>query len=561
MIPLRGRQPSWLAKIHHDLKTYSRALVVAPGGVGKTTLFAALAADHWQRGIRSLVLENRDRLTEQTAERIRAETGLEVDVEKGDQRASPHAPVVVACVQSLSKVSRLTGFAPGHFGLVVPDETHLALSPGWLRIIHYFHYGAESLAEGWIAPKDGEYRPQCAVVGLTASPDLGTRKNLGSLYHCQSVNYSYLEAIEEGWLVGIVEKNIPIKIDTRKFRVKRSSEGDGFDIADQNAALIPIIKELAQQYATHASDRKGIMFVPSVEIARLMAEAFSGMGIRAIFVSGECLDKNEKTDAFAAAGRGTVLVNCCLYCYGVDFPDADCVAPFGAMISKVKYIQSIYRGTRVLPGVVNDAMTSEERVAAIAASAKPHLLVLSPFFISDRIHICEPFDLFALRDAPAGSRKRPDFTKPAEVRDYIAALEKAADKHANKQPRTVNPVTLAVTLGVGGFVPSNEQEAARPSREALDYLLEKGVSTVDVKTEGEAQALVAKVRFREQQGLASPRVLQQLMLRFGIPEERAVTMKVGQAGLVIAGKIPASAFRPPISVSSHTPATPVSQQE
>src|SRR6478736_8996379 len=116
---LRGRQPEWLPAIQADLKVKSRLLCVAPGGVGKTTLFAALAADMWSKGIRTLVLENRDRLTEQTAERIRKETGLEVDVEKGDQRASPHAPVVVASVQSYSKVSRLTGFADTHFGLVV----------------------------------------------------------------------------------------------------------------------------------------------------------------------------------------------------------------------------------------------------------------------------------------------------------------------------------------------------------------------------------------------------------------------------------------------------------
>lgn len=552
MIPLRGRQPEWLRAIHNDLTTHSRLLVVAPGGVGKTTLFAALAADHWAKGQRTLVLENRDRLTEQTADRIRQETGLEVDVEKGDQKASPHAPVVVACVQSLSKVNRLTGFAPGHFGLVVADECHLCLSPSWLRIINYFHYGAESLTEGWAAPKDGEYRPQCAVVGFTASPDLGTRKNLGTVFHRQSVNYSYLEAIEEGWLVGIKEMNIPIRIDTRKFRVKRSAEGDGFDIGDQNETIIPIIKELAEQYAKYAIDRKGIMFVPSVEIARLMAEALNGMGLRAMFVSGECLDKNEKTDAFSADGKGSVLVNCCLYTAGVDFPDVDCVAPFGAMISKVKYIQSIYRGTRVLPGTVHDGMTAEQRVAAIATSTKPLLLVLSPFFISDRIHIMEPFDLFTIRDLPASKRARPDLTKPAEVRDYIKALEKLADKHANRQPRTVNPVTLAVTLNCA-FTPQTDQDAAKPSRAELDALLAFGVDTSAMPgTSGEAQAMIAKLRFRKEQGLASPRVLQQLMLRFGIPEERAVTMKAGQAGLVMAGRIPASMFRPKPVEFRHT---------
>ena len=530
---LRGRQPEWMAAIQNDLKTYARILAVAPGGVGKTTLFAALAADMWSRGIRTLVLENRDRLTEQTARRIRKETGLDVDIEKGDKRASPYAPIVVACVQSLSKVNRLTSFSDTHFGLLVADECHLALSPSWTRIIFYYHYGAESLADGWVRPKDGEYRPKCALAGFTASPDLGERRNLGELFHHQSVNYSYLTAIEEGWLVGIVEENLPIRIDTRRFKVQRKAEGNEFSVSDQAAALIPVIHELAEQLVARASDRKTICFVPSVEVARLMAETLNGMGLRSIFVSGECLDKNEKTDEFAAAGPGTALINCCLYNYGVDFPDVSCVAIFSAMISKVKYVQSIYRGTRVLDGVVRDDMTADERVAAIAASAKPHLLVLSPFFISDRIKICEPFDLFGTR--PEGAKKKrkaPDFTKPAEVRDYIAALENEADKHKTRQPRTVNPVSLALSLKVMHYEPATAAEAAPPSKEELDVLLALDVDSSAIKTSGEAQVLISTLRERDRLGLASPKQLT-LLKKLGLPEDVAVLMKKGQAGAVI----------------------------
>lgn len=534
---LRGRQPEWIEAIERDMQTRSRMLVVAPGGVGKTTVMAELARRSWKRGVRTLVLENRDRLTEQTANRIRKETGLEVDIEKADQRASPHVPIVVACVQSLSKVGRLTGFSDSHFGLLIADECHLALSPSWLRIIQYFYYSSESLAAGWVKPKDGEFSPKCAVVGFTASPDLGERRNLGELFHSQPVNYSYLHAIEEGWLVGIKEINVPVRIDTRKFKVQRTAEGSAFSVADQNAVMIPIINELAAQYVQYASDRKGIVFVPSVEIARLMAEALNGMGLRASFVSGECIDKNDKTDAFAASGSGSVLVNCCLYTYGVDFPDVDCVAPFGAMISKVKYVQSIYRGTRVLDGVVHDGMTAEERVAAIAASAKPHLLVLSPFFISDRIDICEPFDLFGIK---GGAKKRagktPDLTKPAEIRNYIEALKKAADKHSHKQPRTIDPVRFSLSLGpdrIAAFVPQTTADAAPASREELDLLLDAGIDTTAIKNSGQAQKLIATLRERERLGLATPRQLIQLSLRLGIPQERAVTMRKNVAGAII----------------------------
>ena len=550
---LRGHQPGWIDDIERDELTARRLLVVAPGGIGKGSLLSYLAWKKRAQGIRSLITINRDKLVHQTAERVRSVTGLEVDIEMGKHRASPHADVVVGCTQTIGRFDRLTSFAPDHFGLVMPDECHVnTLSPQASRVLNYFHFGADSLAEVWKRPT--QYAPLSTVVGFTATPDLGSRKNLGTFFDKLSVNYSYLSAIEDGWLVGLKEINIPVKVDTRKFRKRQTAEGLAFNDHDQEEAIAPVIGELAQQIVRFASDRKTIAFLPSVATARMMADAVNAAGLRGIFVSGDCLDKNEKTDAYNAAGPGTVLCNCALVTYGVDFVNTSCIAPFRAFLSSAAYCQAIYRGTRVLGGLVNDSMTAEERRAIIAASEKKDNLVLSPFFISDTINICAPWDMFGI---PPEGRKMVntggDFTNTRKIRDGLKALEKAADKHANRQPRTVNPVTLAVTLGVGGFVPSNEQEAANPSREALDYLLDKGVDTSAVKTEGEAQALVAKVRFREQQGLASPRVLRQLMLRFGIPEERAVTMKSGQAGLVMAGRIPASAFRSP------APTQPIAQ--
>lgn len=536
---LRGRQPEWVEAIEHDFLTHNRLLVVAPGGVGKTGVIGAMAKRFWERGQRTLITENREHLTEQTAQRVRDETGLEVDVEMASQRASPFAPVVVASVQSLGRLNRLTSFADNHFGLVVPDECHLCLAEQPMRILNYFHYGAESLAEGWVKPA-GLYVPKSKVAGFTASPDIGERRSLGEFFERTSVNYSYLSAIEEGWLVGIREMNLPIRIDTRKFRRRMTTEGADFNIGDQSAALIPIIKELAEQIVTHAKSRKTICFLPSVECSRLMADALNGMGMRAIFVSGECLDKSDKIDEYNAAGAGTVLVNCAMVVYGVDFPDTDCIAVFSAVISRANYVQKIYRGTRVLPGLVSDDMTVEQRLAVIAASKKPHLLVLSPFFISDRIDICEAFNLFGER--PEGSGRKgasPDLTKPAEIRDFIKALERAADKHAHKQARTIDPVRFGLSLGdasLANYTPETQADAAPAAKAELDFLLEKGLDTTQVRNSGHAQKLIARFMERERLGLATPKMLMQLLL-LGFPEDNAVLIKKGLAGVIVGKRI------------------------
>lgn len=413
---------------------------------------------------------------------------------------------------------------------------HLSLAPQPSRILSYFHWGAESLEENWQRPKDGQYKPKSTICGFTATPNIGGGRHLSELYHRVSVNYSYLSAIEEGWLVGIEERNIPVTIDTRKFRTKRTSEGAAFNSTDQSAAIIPVIAELAKQIVREAFDRKTICFLPSVECARLMTEALKGMGMRAIFVSGECLDKSDKIDEYNAAPMGTVLCNCALVVYGIDFIDTNCIAPFSAVISKANYGQKIYRGTRVLRGVLKDGMTARERRSAIAASAKPKLLVLSPFFISDRIDICEIFDLFT--DVPREKGKKPktggDFTTPEKMRDWLAAIEKAADPHRNKQARTIDPVLYSLSIGQQRIDAMPADDNTPANREELDALLAFGIDTTKLMTSATAQRLIGTLRERDRLGLASAKAVTQLKLRLGWPEELASKMKGRQAGVLIA---------------------------
>jgi superfamily II DNA or RNA helicase len=552
---LRGHQPGWIKDIERDEQQWRRLLVVAPGGIGKGSLLSYLA---WKKNkelkIKSLITINRDKLVRQTADRVRSVTGLDVDIEMGKHRASPYADVVVACTPTIGRHDRLTSFAPDHFGLVMPDECHVnTLSPQANRVLNYFHYGSGSLTEGWQAPT--KYDPLSTVVGFTATPNIGTRRNLGTFFQRRSVNYSYLTAIEDGWLVGLQEINIPIRVDTRKFRRKQTPEGAAFNDTDQAAAIAPVIGELAKQIKEHASDRKTIAFLPSVETARMMADAINAIGLRGIFVSGDCLDKNDKTDAYNAAGPGTVLCNCALVTYGVDFVDTSCIAPFRAFLSESAYCQALYRGTRVLAGLVNDEMTADERRAVIAASAKKDNLVLSPFFQSDRIDICAPYDMFGI---PPDSRKYVktdgDFTDTRKIRDGIVALEKAADKHAHKQPRTINPVAFALSIGeqkLASYQPTCDADLAPPSRAELDLLLKHDISSVDIKNSGQAQLAIRTLIERERLGRATPKQLQQLTLRLHWPEEKAALMSKSQAGVMIYKGIHYKAPKEEVPVEDH----------
>jgi superfamily II DNA or RNA helicase len=504
-----------------------------------TTLFAALAERFHARGFKTLVLENRDKLVRQTADRIHKETGIDVDVEMGSDHASPFAPIVVASVQTLGRVNRLTGFASDHFGLIVVDECHFSLADQFQRVMAYFHYGPDSLAEEWERPEDGTYQPVAKIAAFTATPDIGERRSLMDYYQYRSVNYSYLEAIEEGWLVRAVQESIPIKIDLRKYKAGSTPMGMDLKKADLEEAIIPIIEKLADQIVERAADRKTMAFLPSVQCAQMMADAIERRGLRSIFVSGECFDADEKANAFHAAGPGTVLCNAVIYAFGVDFPDVDCIAWFRATQSKAFYIQGLYRGSRVLPGVIDGLTTAEERKEAIAASAKPYFLVLDPLFVHDRIDLCDTYDLYTEKrevkeQMKAEGPPTPEAAEKAE-RDFIAALEKEAKKHARKQARTIDPVAWAVSIGdevIANYVPQEQWEMREPSQPQIEFFQKNRIDYSKIKYRGLATKIIGRYVARLKMKLATAEQLS-FLKQLGMNDQEAAKLNSRDAGKLI----------------------------
>lgn len=555
---LRNYQLEWYSSVEND-RAYglTRLLIDASGGLGKSTFFAFLAKQEWERfGKRTLVLANRDRLVRQSAKRMTEETGLEVDIEMAEHHASPFAPIVMASVQTLARVNRLTGFSDHQFSIVVPDEAHHSLSDSFQRVLQYFHYGAESLAEDWKRPEDGLYTPKAHIIGTTATPPaVGKRNHLGQFFQKVSARYSYIKAVEDGWLVPPKMTTVPVKIDLSKFKLGRTSHGADFKPEDLSAAMIPIIEELAKQIVFYASDRKTMCFLPSVECARLMAAAISRLGLVAIFVSGECIDADEKASAFDAAPNGTVMSLCSIYVEGIDFVSVNCVAWFRATVSEEWYKQGIFRGTRTLKGVVNDDMTAEQRRAAIAASDKPDMLILDPLYNSHRLDLCSVHDLFTdnkevkkLMQGMEGEELL-ESAKKAE-RDFLKSLEKAA-KAAERKAARVNfdPLAWSVALSdakLASYIPVEAWEKAPVRAEQAKLLINLNMDPVKfgIKSAGLAQKLIQILLHRRDLSLATPGQLEflkkltkhdkdsgQLVPMFN--EDNISLMKKDQAGAIM----------------------------
>lgn len=520
---------------------FTRQLVVWATGTGKGSLAAMLAEDIVRAGKKMLFFAHRESLIRQTAKRIAEHGGVEVEIEMAGERASLHAQVVCASIQTLQSTNRLTGFPDDHFDLVVIDESHHSVADGYVKVMNYFHYGAESLTEGWQVPLRGTpYKAKCRIVGLTATPDIQGKKSLGDIYQKAVPPYDLLAAVKDGYLVRPISMSIPLKVDLRGLKATRTSHGSDISDGALSERLAPVLMELAAQVAAMAKDRKTVVFVPSVECAKIMDKHLREEGMDSSFVSGACPDAMDKLEAFRAKGRGSVIANALMITEGVDIPDVSCVVIARATKARGFYTQMCGRASRPLPGLIDHLLTAEERRAAILASAKPNFLILDPLWVSDRLNLVQPYFLVTsnpqkaklMEDAAGAVNDLAEMEITAE-RDLLDALAKEAKKHSKKKARTIDPLTyasLTESPDIASYQPKSEWDALKPDPGQIAYMEKRGLGAVD--TRGLAELIILRDIEREKMNLATPKQMQ-FLTRLGFSDHDAAAMTKGKAGAII----------------------------
>lgn len=474
----------------------------ATHNTGKTVIFTRLTKLEVERGGRVLILAHAGELLDQAAEKLERSTGLVAAREKADQSASLGDQVVVASVQTLCRDSRLQGWPPDHFTLIIVDEAHRTLAKSYLKILEYF---------------------SARVLGVTATADRGDKKNLASFYEHMPFQFGLIDAVNGGWLVRPLVHEIPLTIDLkqRELGEKIVTGGDydaGFVAHRIAPFLAQIAKHLAEQVATRA---QGVVFLPSIFTASMMAEALVMNGIEANYVSGECEDRDEKIAAFKA-GKLKALCNAMLLIEGFDHDAVDWICMLRPTKVRSLYAQAVGRGTRPLNGIVpalNAARTPEERRAIIAGSAKPNLKILDFLWLTDQLDLVSPYQLVAKSAAAAEQMRKNsvlmqgdllDLEEQAE-RDLLASLEKAVSKNKRKKGRVIDPLEIAVKINdrdLANYEPSSRWEFGAPTADQLKLLAEYGIDDAKVKTAGLAFQLIKKAEARERLGLCTFRQMQ-----------------------------------------------------
>ena len=251
----------------------------------------------------------------------------------------------------MMREKRLEQFPKDYFNTIVVDEAHHAISDSYQRVLNHFE--------------------QAKILGVTATPDRGDLRNLGSFFDSMAYEYTLPKAIKDGYLSKIKALTIPLKLDLTSV----SQQAGDFKASDVGTALDPYLHQIANEMALHCKDRKTVVFLPLIATSQKFCEILREKGFSAAEINGESTDRAEILKDFDQ-GKYQVLCNSMLLTEGWDCPSVDCIVVLRPTKIRSLYAQMVGRGTRLYPG-------------------KDHLLLLDFLWHTERHDLCRPAHLIA----------------------------------------------------------------------------------------------------------------------------------------------------------------------
>ena len=199
-------------------KGVKKTLLVLPTGCGKTIVFSKVVEDRVKLGERVLILAHRSELLDQASDKLAKATGIFTATEKAEQSClNSWFRVVVGSVQTLQRPKRLAQFDKDYFDTIVVDEAHHCISDSYQRVLEHFS--------------------NANVLGVTATPDRGDMRNLGSYFESLAYEYTLPKAIKNGYLSPIKALTIPLELDLSAV----SMQSGDFKASEVGTALDPYL--------------------------------------------------------------------------------------------------------------------------------------------------------------------------------------------------------------------------------------------------------------------------------------------------------------------------------
>lgn len=481
MMELRPYQEEARQAVEKQWEQVDKTLLVLPTGTGKTVVFSKIIEDRVRQGSRALILAHRGELLDQAADKLASATGLMCATEKAEQSClGSWFRVVVGSVQTLMREKRLNKFGSDYFDTIVVDEAHHCISESYQKVLKHF--------------------PEAKVLGVTATPDRGDMRNLGSYFESLAYEYTLPKAIKEGYLCPIKAQTIPLKLDLSSVSVQA---GD-FKAGDIGTALDPYLVQIAEEMGKVCHDRKTVVFLPLIKTSQKFCKMLNEAGFAAAEVNGDSKDRAEILKDFEN-GRYNILCNSMLLTEGWDCPSVDCIVVLRPTKIRSLYCQMVGRGTRLSP-----------------ETGKTELLLLDFLWHTERHELCHPAHLICESEEVAKKMTEnieeagcPVDIEEAEAQaaeDVVAQREEALAKQLkemrSRKRKLVDPLQFEMSIqaeDLSGYVPSFGWEMAPPSEKQLRTLEKLGIYPDEIDNAGKASKLLNRLDARRKAGLTTPK--------------------------------------------------------
>lgn len=382
MLPYRPYQGDLVARIEDAWQHGARNVcAVLPTGAGKTIVFSgimatahAISTSHAQGA--KVAIAHRQELVGQMSvalarcgvvHRIIAPNAVIKRIVKmhvADVGASfydPAASIACAGVDTLIKRPGDLAAWAHNVGLWVIDEGHHVLRDNkWGKAVEMF--------------------PNARGLMVTATAKRADGKGLGRHAHGIAddlvIGPSLRDLINDGWLTDY--RIFAPQSDVHLDNVSVSKATGDYNPKKLKAAIRQshIVGDVIEHYRRIAPGRLGVTFASDVETATDIANQFNRAGVPAEVVSAKTPD-NVRAEIIARFRRRELLqlVNVDLFGEGFDLPAIEVISMARPTESLALYCQQFGRALRLMLDT-DPPETREDRLAAIAASSKPHAIII-----------------------------------------------------------------------------------------------------------------------------------------------------------------------------------------
>lgn len=322
MIVLRDYQTNSIDGLIAAIKKgHKQILLQASTGAGKTIIASSMIQRAVNKGNKCLFIAHRKEIVNQTSEKLKSFGIGHGVIMSGHSGYAPSLPVQLASIQTLMNRHRPDA------DLVIIDETHLACSASFQKIIE--HYAG------------------AVIIGLTATPTRLDGRGLGEIYTDMVKVVPMRRLIDDGHLVQ-PRVFAPFTPDLGKFKTVRG-DYDATQVSDEMDSA-SITGDIVKHWQQHAAGRKTIAFASSIAHSQHIVDEFIAQGISARHLDGTTpAALRDKTLQEWRDGKFHVLSNMGLFVEGLDVPSVSCCILARPTQSVTIYLQAVGRVMRPAP--------------------------------------------------------------------------------------------------------------------------------------------------------------------------------------------------------------------